>query len=186
VRITVKKEKIEQGVIDMFKVNMGIKSGEKLAVVTDIPTAEEWIKKESKEIYEMIERSLLAKMVSEISKESFLDCNVEFYPYPSVGRVGGGKVGDKFREMLTFEKNEEPYIFRRNCAELNIGTNPNARRPDNVLESEKIRGTVHIAIGDSSHMGGKVTSDLHQDFVVPKPTMKFDGEVVMKEGKFIA
>lgn len=107
-RITVKKEKIEQGVIDMFKVNMGIKSGEKLAVVTDIPTAEEWIKKESKEIYEMTERSLLAKMVSEISKESFLDCNVEFYPYPSVGRVGGGKVGDKFREMLTFEKMRSP------------------------------------------------------------------------------
>lgn len=61
VRITVKKEKIEEGVIDMFKVNMGIKSGEKLAVVTDIPTAEEWIKKESKEICEILKDLYLQK-----------------------------------------------------------------------------------------------------------------------------
>ncbi|GAI08948.1 unnamed protein product, partial [marine sediment metagenome] len=69
------------------------------------------------------------------------------------------------------------------CAELGIGTNPNARRPDNVLEAEKIRETIHIAIGDSSHMGGKVTADLHQDFIVPKPTLKFDGKVIIKDGK---
>jgi len=344
----IEREKIEKGVVNMLKVNMGIKSGEKLLLVTDIPTAEEWINKESKELLEMAERSLLTKMIAEISEEYFKDCSVEFYPYPSVGKhgtepgkdveermrkadavvaitsyslshtkarenatktgariasmpmfvaemfypggpmaadytkiheegqkiaklidranevvinspegtdlefslkersgniddgilsekgafgnlpagevytvplegttngslvvkagwhsgltenmrfiftegsvseiVGGGKVGDQFREMLAFEKNEEPFISRRNCAELGIGTNPNAKRPDNLLEAEKIRRTVHIAIGDSSHMGGRVTSDLHQDFVVPKPTMMIDGEIVMKKGKIM-
>jgi len=96
--------------------------------------------------------------------------------------VGGGKVGDEFREMLSCRKSEEPYLSRRNCAEQGIGMNPNARRPDNVLEAEKIRETVHIAIGDSSHMGGRVTADLHQDFVIPKPTLKFDGKIIINDG----
>ena len=344
----VEREKVEPGVINMFKVNMGVKSGEKLLVITDVSTSEEWVKKESKQLAEMMERSLLAKMVSEIAGEKFPSCKVQFYAYSSVGRhgaepgkeveeklkeadvaiaitsyslshtearenatksgtriasmpmflpemfypggpmatdftkvhdecqriaklvdqarevkvtslggtdlgfslegrkgliddgiftekgafgnlpsgevfsvplegttsgnlvvekgwyanleedmifvfkdgqvkevIGGGKVGDEFREMLACGKNEEPYLSRRNCAELGIGTNPNARRPDNVLEAEKIRETVHIAIGDSSHMGGKVTADLHQDFIVPKPTLKFDGKVVIENGKIL-
>ncbi|GAI43512.1 unnamed protein product [marine sediment metagenome] len=31
--------------------------------------------------------------------------------------IGEGKVGDRFRKMLAFEKNEEPYISPRKCAE---------------------------------------------------------------------
>lgn len=342
-------EKVRQGVLNMLKVNMGIQPGERLLVVTDIPTGDDWIQKTSAELDEIATRSLLAKVVAEIAGESFKDCTVEFYPYPSVGKhgtepgagveekmksadaaialtsyslshtnarenatrsgtriasmpmfdismlypggamatdytrireegrkivelvksadqvvvtspdgtelrfsvkgregrvddgiltekgafgnlpagevytvplegtangrlvvkkgwfkdlaedmtfvfkegavvevAGGGTIGDKYREMLSFDKGEEPYVSRRNCAELGIGTNPNAKHPDNLLEAEKIRGTVHIAIGDSSHMGGTVTTDVHQDFVVPRPTMTFDGEVVMKKGKITA
>ena len=97
----IEKEKIEQGVVNMLKVNMGIKSGEKLLVITDTPSAEEWIKKGSEELDKMIERSLLAKMVSEISKENFSDCEVEFYSYPSVGKHGtdpGKEVEEKMKE----------------------------------------------------------------------------------------
>jgi leucyl aminopeptidase (aminopeptidase T) len=100
--------------------------------------------------------------------------------------VGGGKVGDEFRTLLDFSKKQEPYLSRRNLAELGIGTNPNAKRPDNLLECEKIRGTVHLAIGDNSHMGGKVSTDLHQDFIIPKPTWILDGKAVMKDGKLLA
>jgi len=327
----IEKEKIAQGVINMFKVNMGLKSGEKALVVTDAPTVEEWMKYDSEKLTDFVKRSVLAKMVSEIAKDNFPDCNVEFFAYPSVGKhgtepgkeveekmkaadvvvaittfslthtearenatkagtriasmpmfmaemfypggpmaadyqkiseetkkiaeliteakeaivtspagtnmkfsvegrkggvdagiftekgawgnlpsgeaycapvegtgegklvvepnwypgleekmtlvfekgnvveiIGGGKVGDEFRSLLAFDKNEEPYISRRNLAELGVGTNPNAKRPDNILEAEKIKGTVHLAIGDSSHMGGKVASDLHQDFIIPK------------------
>jgi len=344
----IEKEKIVQAVVDMFKVNMGLKSVEKVLVVTDVPTIEEWMKYDCEKLTDFAERSILAKMVSEIAKEKFSDCPVEFFSYPSVrkhgsepgkrveermkaadvviavttyslthtearekatkrgariasmptflpemfypggpmaadyqeiegeakkiaeamteskeaivtspggtnmkfsvegreGRVdagifsekgawgnlpsgeaycapvegtgegrlvvetncypslkenmtlvfekgnvveviGGGKVGDEFRSLLAFEKNEEPYISRRNLAELGVGTNPNARRMDNVLEAEKIRGTVHVAIGDSSHIGGKVSADLHQDFIVPRPTLMLDGKTVMKEGKLL-
>ncbi len=58
-----------------------------------------------------------------------------------------------------------------NIAELGIGTNNKASRPDNILESEKILGTIHIALGDNSSFGGKVSTPFHQDFVFFKPTL---------------
>ncbi|MFB0567329.1 MAG: aminopeptidase [Candidatus Bathyarchaeia archaeon] len=344
----IEKEKLVNGVVNMLKVNMGLEKGEKVVVVTDFPTAEEWKTKDSAKLTEAVERSLLAKAVSEIARGKFSDCKVEFFAYPSIGKhgtypgkeveekmkaanvaiaittyslthtdarenackagarvasmpmfvadmfypggpmaadyseidketrkisklitkaneakvssprgtdvtfslkgrkgmvdagifvekgawgnlpsgeaycapvegtaegklvvepnwypelkenmtlifkngyvtdiIGGGKIGDEYRELLDFKKKEDPYISRRNLAELGVGTNPNAKRPDNILESEKIKGTVHVAIGDNSHMGGKVSSDLHQDFIIPKPTLMLDEKVVMKDGKLL-
>ena len=65
------------------------------------------------------------------------------------------------------ERNEN-----RNIAELGIGTNNKASRPDNILESEKISGTIHIALGDNSSFGGKVSTPFHQDFVFFRPSVK--------------
>jgi aminopeptidase len=87
---------------------------------------------------------------------------------------GGGAVGREFVE--TFHFDDDSFKHRRNCAELGIGTNPNAHRTDNVLEAEKIKGTVHIAVGDNIHMGGKTESDLHTDFILNQPTMVVDGK----------
>jgi leucyl aminopeptidase (aminopeptidase T) len=53
-----------------------------------------------------------------------------------------------------------------NVAELGVGTNPGAKRPENILESEKILGTVHVAFGDNHGFGGKVAAPFHQDYVV--------------------
>jgi leucyl aminopeptidase (aminopeptidase T) len=344
----IEKKKLVDGVVNMLKVNMGLKKGEKLLILTDIPTAEEWKTKDGAKLTEAVERSLLAKNVSEVASEKFPYCKVEFYVYPSIGKhgtypgreveekmkaadvdvaittyslthtdarvnsckagarvasmpmfvaemfypggpmaadyreidretkkianlikgtneakvtspegtditfslkgrkgmvdagiftekgawgnlpsgeaycapaegtangklvvepkwypdlkekmtlkfqngnvteiVGGGKVGDEYRGLLDFSKRAEPYTSRRNLAELGIGTNPNAKRPDNILESEKIRGTIHLAIGDNSHMGGKVSADLHQDFIIPRPTWMLDGKTVMKDGKLV-
>jgi leucyl aminopeptidase (aminopeptidase T) len=340
------KEKLTNGVVNMLKVNMGLKDGEKVVIVTDVPTTEEWKTKTSAKLTEAVERSILAKMVGEVAAEKFSKNSVEFFTYLSVGKhgtypgkeveekmksanvaiaittyslthtdarvntcktggrvasmpmfvaemfykggpmasdyreidketkkiadwitkandarvtspggtdisfsvkgrngmvdagiftekgswgnlpsgeaycapvegtangklvveanwypdlnekmtltfkngsvteiTGGGKIGDEYRTLLDFSKKEQPYVSRRNLAELGIGTNPNANRPDNILESEKIKGTVHLAIGDNSHMGGKVSADLHQDFIIPKPTLMLDGKPAMKDGK---
>lgn len=77
-----------------------------------------------------------------------------------------------------------------NIAELGIGTNKAARRPDNILESEKIFGTIHVALGDNSSFGGKVKTPFHQDFVFFRPTVTLvqrDGSSinVLKSGKFV-
>jgi leucyl aminopeptidase (aminopeptidase T) len=66
-----------------------------------------------------------------------------------------------------------------NIAELGIGTNDKASRPDNILETEKILGTIHIALGDNSSFGGKVSVPFHQDFIFFRPNM----EVVRGEEK---
>ena len=76
----------------------------------------------------------------------------------------------------------------RNIAEFGIGTNERAKRPDNILESEKIMGTIHIALGDNSTFGGKVKTPFHQDFVFFGPTVILLGKdggksVLMRKGK---
>ncbi len=76
----------------------------------------------------------------------------------------------------------------RNIAELGIGTNDRASRPDNILESEKISGTIHIALGDNSSFGGTVRTSFHQDFVFFEPTVtlipgKGDRRVLLKRGQ---
>lgn len=98
--------------------------------------------------------------------------------------LGGAAVGRFFAERLRPNVPDAPERHRRNCAEIGIGTNPNARTPDNVLEAEKIKGTVHVAIGDSSHMGGCTVSDLHEDFVIPEPDVYFDGKAVIRRGRW--
>jgi len=75
-----------------------------------------------------------------------------------------------------------------NIAELGIGTNDRASRPYNILESEKIFGTIHIALGDNSTFGGKVSTSFHQDFVFFNPTVTLihkNGRksVLLKNGK---
>jgi aminopeptidase len=99
--------------------------------------------------------------------------------------LGGGSVGDELRKLLKPGSSDEPYVSRCNMAEFGIGTNPNAKRPDNTLEAEKIRGTVHIAVGDNAHMGGMVHADVHQDFILPGPDVWVDGRPLMKEGKLV-
>jgi aminopeptidase len=342
------RKRIERAVIQMFRVNMGLKSGEKALILSDVPTPKDWKAKDFSEISSMLSMTLLGKTVADIVRDAFLSCRVDFYPYPSLGRSGveptkamaetmrgyqvivainsfsithteareassraGARVATmrgalpemffpdgpisvdyrnveketrriarfltraeeakiitrsgtnlgfslKTREgrednginvnpgqwsnlpageayiaplegtaegdlvvekgwfpdlnedmVITFEKGEvskieggcqvntklgrilglEPGQKRRktrcNLAELGIGTNPKARRTDITIEAEKIKGTVHIGIGDNSHMGGKVVADYHQDFVVPRPDLYLDGQKVMGRGKWI-
>lgn len=72
----------------------------------------------------------------------------------------------------------------RNLAELGIGTNKSARLIGNVLEDEKVYGTVHIALGDNSTFGGKVKAGLHLDGVITKPTLYLDEDLILHNGEF--
>lgn len=76
---------------------------------------------------------------------------------------------DSLRQRLEDKFAENPNC--RNIAELGIGTNDKANRPDNVLEAEKILGTIHIALGDNSGFGGAVSAPFHEDYVFYQPTL---------------
>ena len=92
------------------------------------------------------------------------------------GVVTGIEGNDPHRLLL-----EDKFAINSNCrniAELGIGTNDRASRPDNVLEAEKIMGTIHIALGDNSGFGGKVSAPFHQDYVFYRPTLT----AILKDG----
>jgi leucyl aminopeptidase (aminopeptidase T) len=74
--------------------------------------------------------------------------------------IGNGKTADEMR--IFYAENDT----RRNIAELGIGCNPNAVVTGNALEDEKVG--LHIAYGMSTHLGGKVTSDVHEDICYSK------------------
>lgn len=75
----------------------------------------------------------------------------------------------------TLEKVFAQHPLARNLAELGVGTNEKAQPSDSVLESEKILGTIHLAVGDNAGFGGKVAVPYHQDYVVFGPTLELNG-----------
>jgi leucyl aminopeptidase (aminopeptidase T) len=72
-----------------------------------------------------------------------------------------------------------------NLAELGIGTNERATLTGNVLEDEKILGTVHIAFGASAGIGGNVSVPVHLDCVIVEPTLDIGGTRVIEQGRFV-
>ena len=70
----------------------------------------------------------------------------------------------------------------RNLAELGIGINPEAHLIGNVLEDEKVAGTVHVALGDNSTFGGNVVAGIHLDGIITGPTVYLDGEPMQLPG----
>ncbi len=94
----------------------------------------------------------------------------------------------KFRDGAVEEiEGFEPYrnyleeVFKRYenarvIAEFGVGTNPGAKRPDNVLEAEKILGTVHVAIGDNHTFGGVNRVSFHTDYVVFETQVTIGGK----------
>lgn len=82
---------------------------------------------------------------------------------------GGGVVGRKLAGL--FRAHPEFGVI----AEFGVGTNPRAGLKTNILESEKIFGTIHIAFGDNATFGGRNRAAFHQDFLVFKPTVVLTG-----------
>jgi leucyl aminopeptidase (aminopeptidase T) len=70
-----------------------------------------------------------------------------------------------------------------NLAELGVGTNERATLTGNVLEDEKILGTVHVAFGASAGIGGTVAVGVHLDCVVLEPTLTVGGTRVLDAGR---
>lgn len=101
--------------------------------------------------------------------------------------VAGGRivaaedgVAPRFLELL-LEHGE----LGTNLAELGVGTNDRARLTGNVLEDEKILGTVHVAFGASAGIGGTVSVPIHLDVVVLDASLEVDGRRVLDAGRYV-
>ena len=73
----------------------------------------------------------------------------------------------------------------RHLAELGVGTNERAQLTGNLLEDEKLLGTVHIAFGASAGIGGTVSIPVHEDCVVLEPTLTIGDTTVIEQGRFV-
>jgi leucyl aminopeptidase (aminopeptidase T) len=94
--------------------------------------------------------------------------------------ITGGEAADKFHSLI------KPFgKLAFNLAELGIGTNDKAQVTGNVLEDEKVMGTVHLAFGDNKSMGGTIRVPSHLDGVIMKPTVYVDDNLIMKDGEFL-
>ncbi len=96
----------------------------------------------------------------------------------AVRKIEGGDEAERLREIL-----KEHGAESRRIGELGIGTNPNARISGNILEDEKVLGTVHIALGSNYDFGGKIRASIHLDGIIKSPTVLIDGRPLLREGK---
>jgi len=98
------------------------------------------------------------------------------------GRIvaANGGVGPQFIELLLAHGTPGT-----NLAELGVGTNDRAWLTGNVLEDEKILGTVHVAFGASAGIGGAVAVPIHLDVVVIEASLEVDGRQVLDAGRYV-
>ncbi|MFQ5815934.1 MAG: aminopeptidase, partial [Candidatus Hydrothermarchaeaceae archaeon] len=85
---------------------------------------------------------------------------------------------DELRGYLKYENAD-------NIAEIGLGTNLKARLIGNVLEDEKVMGTVHVALGDNHTFGGKIKSEVHLDGIMKTPDVWLDDEQIMRKGRLL-
>lgn len=94
--------------------------------------------------------------------------------------VDGGLGAERLRRIL------DEVAEADNIGEIGIGLNPAARISDEITESKKALGTVHIALGDSANeYGGLVECEVHLDGLVLRPTVEFDGTSVVADGRHL-
>ncbi|MGE0079359.1 MAG: aminopeptidase [Bacteroidales bacterium] len=94
--------------------------------------------------------------------------------------ITGGKQAEQLTAML-----DKVGRDARAVAEFGIGTNYKAILTGEILEDEKVFGTIHIAFGNNKSMGGRISVGSHLDGLVKEPDVYFDDELIMKKGKMI-
>lgn len=101
-------------------------------------------------------------------------------------RVAGWKADEDSKLVETLENVEGA----TNLAEFGFGTNLLAKLIGNILQDEKVMGTVHVAIGDNTHYfpeghSRRQECEIHWDSVCIEPTVFFDDRKIMEEGDLL-
>lgn len=94
--------------------------------------------------------------------------------------AGSGEMGEELMRQLQAAGPDGTRV-----AELGVGTNEKATLTGELLEDEKILGTIHVAFGASAGIGGVIQVPVHLDCVVMKPTLKVDGTEVVRDGELV-
>jgi leucyl aminopeptidase (aminopeptidase T) len=95
-------------------------------------------------------------------------------------QTASGEWGERWTALMDAAGQEG-----RNLAELGVGTNERATLTGNILEDEKMLGTVHVAFGASAGIGGTVSVPVHLDCLIEDATLDVGGTRVLDAGRFV-
>ena len=97
------------------------------------------------------------------------------------GRMIGLKGGNRWkglRELLRRDGNASM------LCEIGLGANPKARLVGGP-EDERVRGSVHIGLGENRCFGGSLTSASHLDGTILHATLTVDGRDLVRNGRLL-
>ncbi len=94
-------------------------------------------------------------------------------------QFSGGKAAETLHKKL-LEQGPAGCVV----AEVGIGTNPQTNPKGELIEAEKAYGTVHLAFGNSSAMGGENNVPIHLDGVLLFPKVVIDEKLLLEKRQF--
>jgi aminopeptidase len=95
-------------------------------------------------------------------------------------KIEGGKEAEILKGML-----DKVGRDARAVAEFGVGTNYTAQLCGEILEDEKVYGTIHIAFGNNVSMGGNINVKSHIDGLIIEPDVYADNVLIMQKGKLL-
>lgn len=95
-----------------------------------------------------------------------------------VEKVKGGGDWKGLRELLRRDENASM------LCEIGLGANPKAKLVGGP-EDERVRGSVHIGLGENRYFGGILASASHLDGTMLRTTLKADGKELVKDGRLL-
>jgi 2,5-dihydroxypyridine 5,6-dioxygenase len=93
-----------------------------------------------------------------------------------------GEQAAELREILDKFGDEYSYVFP---AEIALGLNSKGGVNGMIRTDKKLYGTVHMAFGMNSDVGGKTPGKLHLDGVIRYPELTIDNKVIASGGKVL-
>lgn len=99
----------------------------------------------------------------------------------AVSKIEGGFEARKIERI--WQEQNDPNVY--NIAQVAVGLNPEVPEAIGILGcnyDEGAFGTMHIGIGTSSNLGGKVKATTHFDAVMHRPTLTVDGQELIRDG----
>ena len=98
-------------------------------------------------------------------------------------RVHGGRAAKVYERWLKSFNDENMFV----PAHISYGCNPGARLTGNVLEDERIWGVLEWGLGNQSDsfQAKNTKAASHSDGITLRPTLVGDGELIIKDGRYV-
>jgi leucyl aminopeptidase (aminopeptidase T) len=97
------------------------------------------------------------------------------------GRVKKVKGGDEWKGLRELLRRDESASM---LCEIGLGANPRAKLVGGP-EDERVRGSVHIGLGENRYFGGILASASHLDGTMLHATLKVDGKELVRGGRLL-